>query len=112
MRVRAVVSFVSTFGGRNYKANRGDVLEMPAGADWLSSGLVQVVAEDGETAVLPAARARSEAAEPVTAIAGIGPKTAEALAALGVETVAQLAAAEGLPDELARWQEAAREYLG
>ena len=48
----------------------------------------------------------------VTAIAGIGPKTARALADLGIETVPELAAAEDLPDELARWQESAREHIG
>ena len=86
---------------------------MPEGADWLRGGLVQAIAvvEDGEKAVLPEPEARSSEPEPVTVIDGIGPKTAQALAELGIETVAELASAEDLPVELERWQVAAREHL-
>lgn len=109
MRVRAVISFVSVYGGRTWRLTPGDEVEMPAGADWLRSGLVQVV-EDGEKAVLAEPRTPGPA-QPVTAIDGIGPKTAAALKDLGIETVPQLAAAEDLPEELARFKKMAQAFL-
>lgn len=110
MRVRALRSFSARWRGQSYHANGGQVVEIPDTLGVALGPLVQVM-DEGETAVLPAAKARSTIAEPVTAIKGIGPKTARELKALGIETAPELAAAEDLPEKLARWQEAAREYL-
>lgn len=110
MRVRALRSFSARWRGQSYHANGGQVVEIPDTLVTALGPLVQVM-DEGETAVLPAAKARSTIAEPVTVIDGIGPKTAKALKKLGIETVAELAVAEDLPEELTRWQEAAREYV-
>lgn len=126
MKVVALRSFAARFGGRLYKAARGDVLQMPKGTDWVAAGLVEPVdprkggdsakqtatveptekattAEDGEPTV--------SGSDPVTAVDGVGPATAKELAELGVETVADLAAAENLPAKLGKLQEAAQELL-
>lgn len=45
MMVKALNSFVGSVNGIKYRVAAGDVLELPAGADWLRAGLVEVVAE-------------------------------------------------------------------
>lgn len=63
-----------------------------------------------ENAALPEPEARQP--EPVTAIDGVGPATAEDLEHFGIKTIQELASAEELPEDLAKWQAAAREMLG
>lgn len=47
MKVRALKSFVANMpNGHKYRAEIGDVLEMPSGADWLTAGLVEAVVLD------------------------------------------------------------------
>ena len=110
MKVRATKPFTGRHNGRMYHVRAGDELEMPEAVDWLRAGLVQAI-EPAEKAVTPEPRKRSTKAEPVTAIKGIGRKTAEELGKLGIQTVPQLAAADSLPDELLQWQEAAQKHL-
>lgn len=43
MQVVALNSFVGRVGGVKYSVQRGQVLELPAGADWLTAGLVAAV---------------------------------------------------------------------
>lgn len=40
MKVEVLIGFVSTIQGVKYRAQAGDVLEMPPGADWVKAGLV------------------------------------------------------------------------
>lgn len=107
MKVRAL----TTFGGANdkgrYHVSAGDEFELPEhGADWIRAGLVEPV----ETAMMAPAEGRKAEPQPVTEVKGIGPATAEELAELGIKTVADLAAAD-VPEEYARFQEAARGML-
>lgn len=72
---------------------------LPCSVGLATSKLVAKVASDfdkpeGYTVVLPGNEAEFLAPMPTRAIHGIGPKTAERLASLGIETCAQLAAAE------------------
>ncbi|MCA9973463.1 MAG: DNA polymerase IV, partial [Anaerolineales bacterium] len=72
---------------------------LPASVGLASSKLVAKVASDHEkprgcTIVLPGAEAAFLAPLPTRAIWGIGPRTAERLAGLGITTCGQLAAAE------------------
>lgn len=72
---------------------------LPASVGLASSKLVAKVASDHEkpegcTIVLPGAEADFLAPLPVRAIWGIGPRTAEKLAGLGIVTCSQLAAAD------------------
>lgn len=108
MKVRAVKSFGGSTADGRYHVSAGDEFELPAGVDWLRAGLVVPV----ETAAVAGGKPRETAPgnEPVTAISGIGPKTAADLRKLGVETVADLAAAE-VPDVYADFQAAARRKL-
>jgi hypothetical protein len=41
MKVIALISFVSRIDGQAYRANEGDELEMPKGADWVKAGLAK-----------------------------------------------------------------------
>lgn len=73
--------------------------QLPASVGLASSKLVAKVASDHEkpegcTIVLPGAEADFLAPLPVRAIWGIGPRTAERLAALGITTCGQLAEAD------------------
>lgn len=67
VKVRAIKSFVGKGpDGIKYRANEGDVLEVPEGTDWIRAGLVVAVEdwdevetmakEPAETAVKPKAR--------------------------------------------------------
>lgn len=101
--------------GTHYKAGETADLRPTDAKTLIQMGKAEAVetaaVEAGpENAALPQPEARQP--EPVTAIDGVGPATAEDLAHFGVETVADLATAEGLPDDLAKWQDAAREMLG
>jgi hypothetical protein len=56
MRVKAINSFVGRHAGRKYIVKSGDVLELPAGADWLRAGLVVAIENvDLESEETPAA---------------------------------------------------------
>jgi len=73
--------------------------QLPASVGLSTSKLVAKVASDHEkpagcTIVLPGFEAEFLASLPTRAIWGIGPRTAERLAALGIHTCGQLAAAE------------------
>lgn len=89
--------------GRHYRA--GEVADIAAtdAKTLVTMGKAQMLA--------PPEPRGDEGGEPVTAVDGIGPKTAGELAEHGVETVADLAAAEGLPEDLAKWKEPARELI-
>lgn len=72
---------------------------LPASVGLATSKLVAKVASDfdkpeGFTMVLPGDEAAFLAPQPVRALWGIGPRTAERLAALGIRTCGELAAAE------------------
>ncbi|MCA9864974.1 MAG: DNA polymerase IV [Anaerolineales bacterium] len=78
-------------------------MNLPASVGLATSKLVAKVASDfnkprGLTIVSPGEEAAFLAPQPVRAIWGIGPRTAERLAALGITTCGQLAAAD--PDRL------------
>ena len=49
MKVRALVGFVATIDGVKYRAQAGDELLLPDGADWLRAGLVEKVAPPVKT---------------------------------------------------------------
>lgn len=46
MQVKAVTGFVARLDGQVYRVAPGDVLTLPAGADWLIAGLVESI-KDG-----------------------------------------------------------------
>ncbi len=68
MRVRALASFVARIDGQSVSVRAGQLIDLPAGADWLRAGLVAPAPDDlagpetasvqagGETAALPRAR--------------------------------------------------------
>ena len=60
MKVTALVSFVGFSGGVKVRANEGDVIDMPEGADWLSAGLVEPFEEQKSVRKAP----ESAAVEP------------------------------------------------
>ena len=77
-------------------------MNLPASVGLATSKLVAKVASDfnkprGLTIVLPGEEAAFLAPQPVRAIWGIGPRTAERLAALGITTCGQLAEADTDP---------------
>jgi hypothetical protein len=41
MKVKALCGFVGTHDGVKYRAQPGDTLDMPRGADWIKAGLVE-----------------------------------------------------------------------
>lgn len=105
MRVRALVSFVGRVAGdaRTYRA--GDEFDLPAGVDWLRAGLVAAVAGPAPhmIGIEHAVDRNAAAAERrganwsdalVSAIDGIGPVTARRLAEAGIDTMADLLAAD------------------
>ena len=47
MQVQAMVSFGAMINGEMLAVRAGEVLALPAGADWLTAGLVIPFAEDG-----------------------------------------------------------------
>lgn len=56
MMVRALVSFVARIDGNTLNIQAGQLVDLPAGADWLAAGLVAPVpGEEVETAVVDAA---------------------------------------------------------
>lgn len=77
--VRALVSFVATVGELKFRPVQGQILRMPAGADWVWAGLAEPVDSTGvpetaaiapsENALSPAAAAKPKkaAAAPVPA---------------------------------------------
>lgn len=86
-----------------------DVAETPAVRSAIGDGRLLLISPSppaDEGAAPPPAP--SDASPPVTVIDGIGPATAKELAALGIETVADLAAHDDLTGRLATFQEAAR----
>lgn len=111
MQVRALESFTARYGGQTYHANKGQVIEVPDGLGVQLRSLVQVIEAPENAALHTTSQARKTEAEPVTVVKGVGPVTAEVLAPYGIETVADLAAAEGLPEDLLPLQKAARKYL-
>ncbi len=128
MKVEAVLAFVAWIDGKKYRAQAGDVLEMPAGADWVRVGLAIDPSAKPTKKTEPPQDQKSQKPAPVSLkrglvdVSGIGLRTAEALVAAGVETIADLAAAD--TDELAaaldgsnarqvaKWQADARKLLG
>lgn len=83
------------------------VAETPAVRNAIGAGRLLLISPSADEGAA-APPAPSDASPPVTVIDGIGPATARDLAALGIETVAELAAHEDLTGRLATFQEAAR----
>lgn len=54
IKVRAVKSFAALFGNRSYRHSPGDEFYLPVGADWVRSGLCEVV-EDKAISLQPSA---------------------------------------------------------
>lgn len=54
MRVRIKVPFVGYDGARKYRLAEGEVIEMPAGADWVRVGFAEEVVEKVEEPVMVA----------------------------------------------------------
>ena len=102
MKVKALKSFAD---GRYGVIHKGSEVEMPDDADWVDAGLVETAAVKGGEP-----RDTSTGRQPVTAVHGIGPATAAELEEYGVETVADLAAAD-LPEDYDEWRAAAQEML-
>lgn len=48
MKVRVLKSF----GGVNFRASSGDIIELPEGVDWLRAGLVEPFIEEPEAAAI------------------------------------------------------------
>ena len=46
MKVKALKSFVSTIDSVKHRIQEGDVFDLPKGADWLTAGLVEMVAAE------------------------------------------------------------------
>lgn len=110
MRIRAKKSFTARYQGQTYRASAGDELEVPDKLGVTLTAFVEVL-DGAQKAVRPQAKGVTSLAQPVTVIEGIGPKTAQALAELGIETTPQLAAAEDLPEEFARFQDVAQQLM-
>lgn len=93
MRVRALVCFSGPLGS----FAEDDVFELPEGVDWLRLGWVTPTAESEgyERAVDAGAVLMPDGGE-LTLIKGISAARAEMLAALGIESVAQLAEADAV----------------
>lgn len=126
MLVRALKSF----GGRgpwgSIHVSDGDVFELPHGADWLRAGLVEIYDPETmaapESAMLPPPEPKWKRTgqRSVQDIDGIGQATADALLAMGIRTIADLAASSefdlvklpGVGQATARkWLKAARDLL-
>jgi predicted flap endonuclease-1-like 5' DNA nuclease len=105
MKVIAAIPFVARVNGLKFRAGTGDVLEMPAGADWVRVGLAIDPSAKPTKKTEPPQDQKSQKPAPVSLkrglvdVSGIGLRTAEALVAAGVETLADLVAAD--TDELA-----------
>jgi predicted flap endonuclease-1-like 5' DNA nuclease len=86
MKVKAQKSFVARIDGVVIRAEVGEVVEMPAGADWVRAGLA--VEEKGTSEM------KSPPKRGLTDIRGIGVDTVISLAGVGVVTFEELAAAD------------------
>ena len=108
MRVVALTSFVARVAGDSRTVARGAEFDLPEGVDWLRAGLVAPVGstssptgahmhgvERAVDANVAGAERRTDWGEAlVTEIDGIGPVTARRLAEAGIETMAELLAAD------------------
>lgn len=52
MMVRALVPFAARINGNMLNFQAGQLIELPAGVDWLAAGLVAPVPDEVETAVI------------------------------------------------------------
>lgn len=52
MMVQALVPFAARINGNMLSVQAGQLLELPAGVDWLAAGLVAPVPDEVETAVI------------------------------------------------------------
>jgi len=52
MRVRALIAFAGVVRGEMIRVGAGEVIDLPAGVDWLKAGLVEELSESEETAEL------------------------------------------------------------
>lgn len=108
MRVVALAPFVGVVGGQTAIYRRGMEFDLPASVDWLAAGLVAPVttapaphlvgvehAVDANVATAERRNAPTNWGEAlVTDIDGIGPVIARRLAEAGIETMAELLAAD------------------
>ena len=51
MKARALVSFVARIGSDTLTVQAGQLVDLPAGVDWLAAGLVAPAPDEVETAV-------------------------------------------------------------
>lgn len=110
MQGEVIIPFVAQLNGRKYRFGKGQVIDIPPGADWVTAGFVTIAEQPGG----------QKEEIPLTAVSGIGPKTAKALAAAGIGTLAELVAASAadLADlldtsagRIEEWQQAAEELM-
>lgn len=52
MMVRALVPFAARIDGNMLNFQAGQLIELPAGVDWLAAGLVAPVPDEVETAII------------------------------------------------------------
>lgn len=111
MKVQANVSFVGSVDGTKFRANEGDIFELPNGVDWLNAGLVspfkgeveKAVVIPPEKAVAPPQQEESEPVQPpsdptdeLAELVGEGPAAALAKSGFGTPEAAKDAIAIGL----------------
>lgn len=106
MRVTALRSFAAIVSGQTVIHRRGTEFDLPVGVDWLQAGLVAPAgaaphlagiehAIDANVVTAERRNAPADRGEAlVTDIDGIGPVTARRLAEAGIETLADLLAAD------------------
>lgn len=140
MRVVALTSFVARVAGDSRTVARGAEFDLPDGVDWLRAGLVAPVGstssptgahmhgvERAVDANVAGAERRAMAMATdwgealVTEIDGIGPVTARRLAEAGIETMAELLAADPAhvaliasvkPVQVEKWRQRAQAVAG
>lgn len=129
MRVTALRSFAAVVSGQTAIHRKGTEFDLPAGVDWLTAGLVAPAgaaphlagiehAIDANVVTAERRAAPTDWGEAlVTDIDGIGPVIARRLAEAGIETMAELLAADATqvaliasvrPAQVEKWRQRAQ----